>query len=332
MMWFEELTGFSEISPEEVRKDLELDGSTLYSLVNGKSYTCGVLEIPTLYDLRQKVAKGEIYTSHIKVSECVGDVQKLHCDSDNENAVFQAASQFNLLEMVGPEITPESGVGRYQYDYTQGPACAIACGAGTIYRNYFIPVQGKIGQTSTNQIDCLDEIGTFFNNQELNLWEMRNGYALVSQNGLLHINKRINELSTEKREALKGMLKVGIQWNTEVTLKEESHLVTQVYCSALPVAYSIIDFYYWEEFARIILEATYEATLYAGLLNYEKTGCPKVYLTLVGGGAFGNEMDWIIESLHKAILKFKHTPLDVRIVSYGSSKFAVQELIKELKC
>jgi len=30
------------------------------------------------------------------------------------------------------------GVTRYQHDHTQGPACAIACGAATIYRNYFV--------------------------------------------------------------------------------------------------------------------------------------------------------------------------------------------------
>jgi len=62
----------------------------------------------------------------------------LHCDIENTNALFQAASQFNLLEMIVPHISPEQGVDRYENDFTQGPACAIACGAGTIYRNYFV--------------------------------------------------------------------------------------------------------------------------------------------------------------------------------------------------
>lgn len=328
-MWFKKLTGFGEISPEDVRNNLVVDGSTLYSFVNKASYKCGTLEVPRLQELRDQIDLSNIEGA-IDVSEYVGDVQELHCDIDNKNAVFQAASQFNLLEMVGPEVTPEAGVGRYEFDYTQGPACAIACGAGTIYRNYFVPVNGRIGQTTDNQIDCLDDIGVFLNNEALNLWKMSNGYALVSQNGLLQINKLINELTNHEREALKGKLKVGIQWNTEVTLSTTKHLVTQIYCSALPVAYSHIEFYYWEHFARIILEATYEATLYTALLNYEKTGCAKVYLTLVGGGAFGNEFSWIIESLHLAILKFKNTPLDVKIVSYGSSKPVVQDLLKEL--
>ncbi len=52
--------------------------------------------------------------------------------------MFQVASQFNLLEMISPNVTPDDGIGIYENDPTQGPACAIACGAGTIYRNYLV--------------------------------------------------------------------------------------------------------------------------------------------------------------------------------------------------
>ena len=48
---------------------------------------------------------------------------------ENAGALFQVASQLNLLEMTGPEVTPEDGVTIYQDDRTQGPACAIAAGA-----------------------------------------------------------------------------------------------------------------------------------------------------------------------------------------------------------
>ena len=68
---------------------------------------------------------------------------------------------------------------------------AISCGAGTIYRNYFVEVNGKIGQSDDNQIDCLDLIGRELENERLNLWKMKNGYALLSQEGLLSINKKI---------------------------------------------------------------------------------------------------------------------------------------------
>ena len=48
MTWFEDLTGFREVSAEQVRENIRLDGDTLTSLVNGKTFTCGRLEIPSL--------------------------------------------------------------------------------------------------------------------------------------------------------------------------------------------------------------------------------------------------------------------------------------------
>ncbi len=318
-MWFEKLTGFKEESPEHVREKLNILGDAFISKVDGRKFTFGHLEVPTLNQLKQTCTTLENYKTKIQISEVVANVQELHCQTENTNALFQAASQFNLLEMIGPNVTPEQGIDRYETDYTQGPACAIACGAGTIFRNYFVKIGDQIGQTAESQIDCLELIGKELNNEQFGLWVMKNGYALVNQEGLLHINKQLATLNHEQRENLKAKLKVGIQWNTEVTIATSKQKVSQIYCSALPVAYSSSEFWYWESFARLILEATYEATLYAGLINYEKNNSSKVFLTLVGGGAFGNEENWILESLKKTIDKFRNTPLDVKVVSYGRS-------------
>ena len=316
-MWFEKLMGFKERSPDYVRRNIEVNGTQLKSKVNGKSYEFGFLDTPSLAELRKRAPAFENYSGEIKISEVVGDVQKMHLDPANKNSLFQAASQFNLLEMVGPHVTPEEGVGIYAFDRTQGPACAIACGAGTIYRNYLAEVNGKTGQSARNQIDCSEGIGKALGNEKQDLWVMRNGYALASVDGLLNINKQLAELSPEEREDLKSKLKIGIQWNTEVTLSGDGQLVSQAYCSALPVRYSQIESHYWEPFARLVLEALYEATFYAALINLEKTGSNKVFLTLVGGGAFGNEFHWILESIEKAIKQFKEVALDVWMVSYG---------------
>src|SRR5699024_5481503 len=151
--WFEQLTGFEEESPENVRAKIKVDGKDLVSLVNSRRFTYGTLEIPTLEELRKSVDI-EGYESKIRISEVVADVKQLHGEIENENALFQVASQFNLLEMVNPNVTPEAGIGRYEFDRTQGPICAMACGAGTIYRNYFVEVNGEIGQSENNQIDC----------------------------------------------------------------------------------------------------------------------------------------------------------------------------------
>jgi len=331
IMWFERLTGFREESPEQVRKHLKVEGERLVSSANGKSFHFGRLETPSLEEFRkQMIDLKATHQGKLKVSEIVGNVQNLHKAEENAGALFQAASQFNLLEMVGPDVIPERGVSIYAHDYTQGPACAIACGAGTIYRNYFAEVNGKIGQTANNQIDCLEDIGKALKNKELGLWRMRNGYALATKDGLRNITKQIEALSNEERETLKGKLKIGLQWDTEVTVSETKHKVSQAYCSALPVAYSMINAHDWEAFARVVLEATYEATLSAALVNLENTGSNKVFLTMVGGGVFGNETNWIVSAMKKAFQKFADVPLDVRIVSYGGSKPVIQSLIKSV--
>lgn len=323
-MWFETLTGFKEKNPNQVRENLVLDGEYLTSLANGQRWKCGTLTIPTLKTLKDNSPSMNAYNGTLKISEIVGNVQQLHQDSLHQGALFQAASQFNLLEMVGPSVTPEHGIDRYDTDYTQGPACAIACGAGTIYRNYFAEINGQIGQTKYHQIDCLDEIGKAFNNETLQLWKMQNGYALASKAGLKHISNHLKNCTPAEYEALKEKLKIGIHWDTEVTISNSQQEVTQVYCSALPVAYSYVLAIYWEAFARLVLEATYEATFYAALNNYEKTGNNQVFLTLVGGGAFGNETSWIFDAIQKAISKFKNVPLEIKIVSYGRSNSAVR--------
>ncbi len=324
-MWFEKLTGFKEESAENVKNKIKVCGE--YLVINSDlKIKHGTLEISSLKELKEKSNLSK-YNSKIKIEEIVADVKELHCDVKNANALFQSASQFNLLEMVSPRITPEQGISRYEFDNTQGPACAISCGAGTIYRNYFVNIKDQIGQTEHNQIDCLELIAKELNNEVLNLWTMKNGYALLNQNGLLSINKTIKNFTSEERENLKEKLKTGIQWNTEVTLSKTRHKVSQIYCSALPVAYSQIDSYYWEPFARLILEALYESTLYTGVLNMEKNNSNTIYLTLVGGGAFGNEEDWILESLEKVLLKFKNVPLNIKIVSHRKSN---PDLIKSI--
>jgi hypothetical protein len=328
-MWFEELTGFTEKSREQVRTNITVKGNTLKSLVNGNVLVCGELKIPSLAELRESVRSSEYKVGQISVREVVANVQHLHTDESNAGSLFQVASQFNLLEMVSPSVAPEDGVGIYENDRTQGPACAIAAGAGTIYRNYFAIVNGQTGQSASNQIDCLADIGAVLGNTESRLWEMRNGYALATQSGLVEIGQRLRTSGEDELDKLRQLLRVGIQWNTQVTLNDSKHLVSQVYCSALPVAYSYHSSSFWAEFARLVLEAAYEATICTAILNSIRNGNNRVFLTLLGGGAFGNQRDWIIEGLQRALNLYRNADLDVAIVSYGSSNPYVQDLIHQ---
>lgn len=319
MTWFETLTEFPETSPDLVRAKLVLDGTRLTSLVNNCSFDAGEFTTPTLETLRQ-IVEIPIAGDAITVNELVADVQSLHQDSGNTNAVFQVASQFNCLEMAAPHIVPEDGVGIYQNDWTQGPACCICAGAGTIYRNYFVPHKGEIGQTSENQIDCLAGVARHFNNAEGQYWKMQNGYCFPTAAGLSTVEQRLSNCSELQLNEIRDKLMVGVQTDTEVTIGNSPHKVTQVFCSALPVAYSDIRSDNWDHFPRLILDSTYELTFYTALQNFNRTGCPKLYLTLVGGGVFGNKLEWILSAIGRSLKLFANSGLDVKIVSYGGSK------------
>ncbi|MEC5126047.1 hypothetical protein VSU19_04765 [Verrucomicrobiales bacterium BCK34] len=332
MNWFEQLLGFSEglhrENPDELREKLELKDGKLRSRVNESAYEVGRLDTPSLDSLRE-ATRGQLNRGgKTTLEERVGDVQGLHTDAENAGAFFQVASQFNLLEMVGPTVTPEQGVTGYAHDHTQGPACAIACGAGTIFRNYFVRIDGQVGQTAERQIDCSRDLGVELGNDKGQLWAMRNGYLLPGREGLATVNERIESLSPEERDSLCGKLRIGVQEDTEVTIQKAGHLVTQAFCSAVPVAYSELPDSLWEPLARVVLDASYEATLHAALLNSVRTGNPAVYLTLLGGGAFGNRIEWIIEALEKALSNFREAGLSVYVVSYGSSNSTVAAAIE----
>jgi len=330
--WFERIFGFTESDRAAVYRELEVKGNTLRSKLRGTQWTCGKLEILSLTDLRSRQNGLSSTTgAQLKVSEVVADAKALHADSANAGALFQVASQFNLLEMVSPSVTPEQGITVYEHDPTQGPACAVACGAGTIQRNYFVELDGQIGQTASKQVDCLTAIGEALGNANGLLWKMRNGYALPTAEGLKEVDSKLSSMSESRLEDLRGKLKIGLQWDTQVTLPGCEHLVTQAHCSASPVAYSRLPSRSWERFARLILEAAYEATFAAAVLNLSKTGNRSLYLTLLGGGAFGNDQEWIVDAIRRAAKLYSRYNLDVKIVSFRHSNPSIQRLCHTLK-
>ncbi len=95
-------------------------------------------------------------------------------------------------------------------------------------------------------------------------------------------------------------LAIGIHADTEVTLADAGHTVTQAYCSALPLGYSSVDTGPMAPLARMVLNSSYEATLAAGAINAARSGNNTVWLTLVGGGVFHNPITWIVDAIERA--------------------------------
>jgi hypothetical protein len=78
-----------------------------------------------------------------------------------------------------------------------------------------------------------------------------------------------------------------------------------------------------------MLEAAYEATLWAGVRNAQRGLSNIVLLTSLGGGAFGNDEAWIEAAVRRALKAASNFDLDVRIVSYRQPSPALSQLARD---
>jgi len=344
--WFRDLFGFDEIEYEETQRWLKVEGNMLYSHANEKSYQIGKFDTPSMRELRESVNVPTAVTnsSGLKLSAKISDVQNLLANKINMYATFQVASQFNCLEFISPQYVPEDGITGYVRDRTQGPACSIACGPATTFRNYFASVETidgekRIGQVASHQLNNLRDFSKVIGNDEKNpYFFVQNGYSFASAESLDRLNE--TALQDPLDDEVLSTIRVGVHEDIQVTSsnwgrKDVSALgiiVTQVFSSACAMNYnSGSSIAQWENFARCVLYATYESTLLAAILNARrhngKHASKTVYLSLVGGGAFGNPLQWIVDAIRRACEKFRNYDLNVVIVDYGSIPQKVNDLI-----
>jgi hypothetical protein len=380
-MWFQRVFGFEEVerdyeATQRRLQQMQLPGNeTILKRSDGTLLHCGSFELPSLPEMHQYCRElltrvkeqqqassttnshstTKLSTTHqhdvlfgpIRAANIIADAYALHAHPDAAGSIIQAASQFNCLEFPSPEVIPEKGITDYCSDHTQGPACAIACGAGTAYRNYLVKVMDEngettIGQRRHSQINTLDDILATLQSyrpdrrQPINVW---NGYANAKSSTLDEWNVLIRQHADE----LRNLLKVGIQRHTQVTSlwPDQQVLVTQLYCSAIPVAYSQASDRAWEPMARLVLEGCYEITLLAGVREalekalaaaavapappgQSESPVPptRVFLTLVGGGVFGNDLEWIWSAIDRAfriVTDDYGVALEVNFVHYSDT-------------
>ncbi|MCX4246152.1 hypothetical protein [Paraliomyxa miuraensis] len=324
--WFPQLFGFREGSYEDTRGQFVVEGTTLRSLANGRTFEIGTFATPTLASLRERspeALRGRLEVEH----EAIGDVLELHALPANRGALFQVASQFNCLEFADPRQVPEDGITDYSTDPTQGPACSLAAAAATVYRNYFCafaaPAGGKVGgegQTRERQIDNLDQLAAMLGGPA-EYFEVVNGYTWSDETRLRRLRER---MTAHDRDRLLGAVKIGLQTGVGVTFARrfaeppQPTTVSQAFCSALSCGYTRVGLDHWEPLATLVLDAAYEATLWAAALHArgEDGRPPRVWLTFLGGGAFGNRKQWIARAIGRALARLDGVALDVRIAHY----------------
>jgi hypothetical protein len=322
--WFSKAFGFLESS------NYSDDQTKIIKLFNGNTVNgidIGNFKLVNGHMAQTKNSSG----GKVTLSNISGDVTDLHKDPNNDGATFQVASQFNCLEMSGPNVTPEDGITRYKDDHTQGPACAICTPAGLAYREYLYIFSDnstmvghlKMGQTKTDQIDTSERARRIIKKLTGAEGKVTNGYLFYNGDELEKINGALEGLDMMElnyRRLIRQSILSGLHSGMGVCIdgKRYKHHVNHVYCSGLPISYSGVDHTLWAGLSELFLEAAYENTLInASLMAHASSPC---YLTLVGGGAFGMNLGQIHRAIERAciVTARKGVVLDVKLVHHGS--------------
>jgi len=78
-----------------------------------------------------------------------------------------------------------------------------------------------------------------------------------------------------------------------------------------------------------VLQAAYEATMWAAVLNARRGASKVVLLTRLGGGAFGNDDKWIYAAMRRALIMVGGYDLRVLLVSHGPPSSETLQLVDE---
>jgi hypothetical protein len=199
-------------------------------------------------------------------------------------------------------------------------------------RNYFAFDNGTKPQTKDNQLNNLSGVEEYL--QSLGL-DKKGLYTIggYSKSDAKKFPKLLELLKNDEvKQGVLDRMRIGLQVHTQVTgahvgkhgtipYEFKPFLVTQAYCSACALGSYVdapLNSSSWEPFARLVLDAAYESTLAAAVINAVKNsgkpGAKKVYLTRLGGGVFGNNQKWIDDAIERATKLYADTDLEVVVV------------------
>ena len=237
---------------------------------------------------------------------------------DFNGATFQVASNFNCLEFGNYKQSASDGISGYASDCTQGPPCAAAAAGALLYRNYFLPHDGIIGQVDG----------------DLNL---------LNKTPIRVVHGKAFLTEPDDFERIKGfdfsdenLYQVGVHENVEVTMTRDGMgwykdsapgtRVHQVFCSTLDIggtarngneSLGIVDHILKSVFKTTILAAWDHSIRYPGL-----PGSNKCVLTPIGGGSFSNPPQSIIAAVKSCQQLIVDSGLEVYFACFSDRDFS----------
>lgn len=321
--WFTHAFGFEESSNyhETQKKFIEMYRQGQNQTING----INVGQFALINRSQLPIFEGSDYPGNqsptVTLSHRIGDVVQLHLDPVNQNATFQIASQQNCLEMINPQVSPEDGITIYSKDLTQGPISAMLTPAGLAYREFLIPIGSTQGQSATKQLDMSYPARQQIARKSGVFGKTINGYLFYTNEELHDLNQALFGVTSERiisRQCIRQLVAVGFHHDLGINHAgiTQPYRVSHVYCSGLPINYqSNPDRIAWKGISELFLEAIYENTLLMACLNNTDTGRNQpCYLTLVGGGVFGMNVDQIYRAIERACILIARNGFTLNVV------------------
>eukprot|EP01107_Rhizomastix_libera_P017925 TRINITY_DN8853_c0_g1_i1.p1 TRINITY_DN8853_c0_g1~~TRINITY_DN8853_c0_g1_i1.p1 ORF type:complete len:379 (+),score=63.96 TRINITY_DN8853_c0_g1_i1:19-1155(+) len=336
--WFKVLFGFPESINDGPDANLELieknltasqDADTqlvtLKSSVNGKEYGVGKFSMKSLGDYERSPpahiggGKLNIIVGNGKIGPLT-DVLRSHNASLHSGSSFQLASNYNGLEYTSRYGSACRGVCGYYMDTTQGPYGALAAAPAAVWRNYFLPHHGLIGQTK-KEINFLERTPI----------RVEHGYALIDHDQSKTLEdsgfdwNNPDNYQVGVHEHVQVVLNRGTGRFFPFSLSPENQYANQIYCAAFNMAQDVYPTRFSENLAQTILKHQYKATIYAAWemsIRYpDLPGSKKLFLTHVGGGVFHNDPDWIANAISECEELISDSGLEVFDVHFNSTVF-----------
>lgn len=308
-MFFENLTGLESVRrellnnkgcllPEQVgefvrdlENDVEADLGNAFSFDDPESavlktslgtFRAGRFTTPTLRELRDSIPPG-VRGGRSRLSLLIGahslfDIGTLQAGA-GPGALFQAASQFNCLEAPGARIVP---IRYYLGDSTQGPRASISALPGTFLRHYMAPgPEGRFTQTDTRDINLLEDA------LDPEVARVQSGYLRSAgirsgPEALAQLNENFDKIRVGAHDNIDVLF--GHNWSGSVPNNHPG--IGQVFTSTIALGGYSFGASNLRDLCAPLLRAAYLGTLLSAIQMKRRT----VFLTLIGGGVFGNPL------------------------------------------
>lgn len=257
------------------------------AMVENGEVSFGRIDLYSIDELRKKTENRKPFKGEGSVSVIVDptiDVKDLQADPQNAGANFQIASNFNGQE-AGQFCGDDRSLNELQSIFAQGEQASMSAYPGIFFRKYF-----------SGPINLLDEL-------------VAKGIVTMDKRGVLVRDiTSLGELVENQ-----GLIKVGYHSGISVThgsnfanIIDRGQRINQTFTAALNLGANPR----LKDFSSVFLRAAYEGTVRASFLH----GVKKVFLTLVGGGVFCNDLEDIAKAIQGAAAFAREKSMDVVIV------------------